>query len=286
MHKSRRIAHRRGDVITLLLMLTATVGCAIEPADSFSDELPYADTEAVAQGWYSTDPYDQHGWMTYKASREASGYGISWQCSEEWSAGGFWSWLGGEGDYDYTDKLCDTNTWTDDTRAYESFFVDLYGEALAHSSRHHFLRQGSEGAMVACSAAIADMVRATRAGLERREGGWSTWQRPIGTVTHTIQDSFAPAHTRRNSDEPGRLLDLCSIHEDVPGACRHPEPFFPQSEDDADDNHFWRNRAVDATADYLEAVAKMATGEDSSALYPVLAKWFKCPVEPWVYVLL
>ena len=259
-------------VVGLVLMSA----CAIESSDILDGEQGDSDRGSVSQGWYSTDPYDQHGWMTYEASRDASGLGISWQCEEEVGIGGL---LGGE--WDYTGQLCDTNVWTDDTQAHSEFFYGLYDAENAESRRLHSMRQGAEPAMTACAVMVANVFRATRVGLQRRSAGWSTWQRPIGTVTHTIQDSFAPAHARRISSEPGRFTDLCSIHESVADACRHTDDVLDSS-DDADDNPFWRDQAVEVTADYLVAVAKMATDGNEDALYPFVAKWFNCPVEGWV----
>ena len=256
-------------LLPVLLSLPTLAACDGMTEESVADN---SDRSMQAQEkWYSMNPLDQHGKMTYDAKNAASGYGVTWDCSRKKYI--FF--------YDYRGQLCDGNVATDDTTASGNvaFFTALFGDR-AHSQNHHFLRDGAEGLDTACTNAKADLYVGTVTALSwRAAGDDANFQRAIGVITHIIQDSFAPAHTRRDASSANysHLLDLCSIHEDVPGACRHPEPFFPQSADDADVNPTLAGLAVSATTDYLIAVAKVATNQDPNALGPAIEKWFQCP---------
>jgi hypothetical protein len=271
--------------------LVAATGCGLgtqEASDGDSDK-----TEKVAQtqqGWYSTDPYDQHGRMTFVAARAAGPEGYSYDCTETRTYEAITRTLLY---VTYGGVLCDGNVAADATGGDLSFFRSLWGVARAESNNHHFLRVGSEPMDVACGNAVADLYKGTEQALAwRAKGDDYRFQRAIGVVTHAIQDSFAPAHTRRDpgrgTANNGKLLDLCSIHQDVAGACRHPESgipgseFFPVSADDADDNLALANDATTATKEYLVAVGKMALGTNPNALAPVIQKWFQCPMLVWL----
>jgi hypothetical protein len=118
----RQASQNKQHIIEAMLLLASLGGCEVEAPNSSSDEAQLDDSKIVTQGWYGTAPYDQHCWMTYKASKAASGHGISWQCEEEWSAGGRVGSIFGEGEWDYTGKLCNTNILTNTTRNHTDFF--------------------------------------------------------------------------------------------------------------------------------------------------------------------
>lgn len=264
---------RMRPVLMASLLPLALLGCA----DSGEPEAASAESESVAkveQGWYSTNPYDQHGRMTFAAASDASGFGVSWDCTRT-------DWIT---HFDYSGYLCSGNVAADDTHANSEFFEGLWG-ARAHSSNHHFLRDGSEPMDSACANSVADLYKGTMTAIAWRAAGYEdAFQYAIGAVTHAIQDSFAPAHTTRDSAAANyrNLTELCTIGETVAGVCRHPEPLFPQSADDADDHNTERLLSIYATTDYLIAVALVVTNRDVNAVASMLQNWFYCPVLTWI----
>jgi hypothetical protein len=257
----------------------AAAGCGFENQDENRSE-PVAE---ASQGWYSSDPYDQHGRMTFDALEAgANSYGIDWDCTKTITYADplhlvyLYTTYGG--------NLCDGNVATDDTTSSSNhpFFISLWGTARADSNNHHFLRDGIEPLDYACGNAVADLYKGTYTALSWYSNGDKVnFQRAVGAISHAIQDSFAPAHTRRDAASNSSLLDLCTIHQSAEGACQH-EYIFPLAADDADDNPALANKATTATKEYLIAVAKMATGKDPNALTPVIQKWFACPMLVWL----
>lgn len=203
--------------------------------------------------FYSTDPYNQHGRMTYNAmsqfidnkGRYVLGYldsGASDYLRVSETDYGFYKTYGG--------WAINGNVATDNTGDHIDYFVDLYG-SRAESQNHHSLRDGEQSAFQACMNIKGDMRWAIQlATSEYNNKNYAYWVYTLGHVTHTIQDSFAPAHTTRSWTSPYQLEDICTIHTSVSGACRHPEGWSIEA-DDADDNPEWEARAVSATEDFL-----------------------------------
>ena len=198
------------------------------------------------QHWYSV-VFEQHDRMTETALMYAEYYGIVTH---------------GIPDFFDDDKVKAWNRRTDDTMSYASFYTDLYG-VRAHSQTHHLIRGNPEDVDVylACIHAKHDIKAATRKALDALKlQNMEAFNGYVGTVAHTLQDSYAPAHTSR-APGCGDLVDLCTIHWDQPPHCKHHDGLLG-SGDDADDNHMLANCAIDTTIGYLEDVIDAVVQDD------------------------
>ncbi len=158
------------------------------------------------------------------------------------------------------------------------------GEHLGYSGMHmdiHALRnyrwEGTkwivEDAKTSCLGGHARIQRATATAL----AAWDTDEARalffVGHATHTLQDSFSRAHTRRSADERD-LVQICTWEASAAGVCEHRNLW----KQDFDPNdviwsnwlfcpYFKRERAclkpgaeasVDVTAGFLVLVAELA----------------------------
>lgn len=79
----------------------------------------------------------------------------------------------------------------------------------------------------------------------------------IGHTLHTLQDGFAPAHTRRSADDGFRtLLDVCTYKYEKPGICHHKHLLSEKLDFISEDGKLRPEAvaAIAATRSYLEIV--------------------------------
>ncbi len=110
----------------------------------------------------------------------------------------------------------------------------------------HFLRDYPNGSLVsfstACQTGVSRIINAVKEAQRLHQAGNANESLYfLGHATHIVQDSFAPAHTRRNGDQLRNIADICSYGKDQSGVCKHPKVDFSSPEDllDLDQDRPW-----------------------------------------------
>jgi hypothetical protein len=181
-----------------------------------------------------------------------------------------------------------------DSRMSARYGVDASDWGLAPTLQDlHFLRNwvGDDGVVTARATCLAARSRIQTA----TEWAVAAWQADeteearywIGHALHTIQDSFAPPHTRRSGTLLRRLDDVCSYVREVDGVCFHPEldlgdRVWRETVSCAldPDERSWdclkpqAQAAARATAGYLRVVARYLDAGATGDLGALLATYF------------
>ncbi|MBF0297743.1 MAG: hypothetical protein HQK51_03435 [Oligoflexia bacterium] len=152
-----------------------------------------------------------------------------------------------------------------------------------HLQSLHFLRKYSIGSNLyqSCLDGTNLILEITNLAWENyKNGDMNSFNFWLGHACHIIQDSFSPAHARREGPDNKYIVDICSYGKKVPGACFHEKV-------EVDDDRVWRNSlncsmnpfnrpfnclkplaqsSVNATTSYLVAVARALMADKDPAI--------------------
>jgi hypothetical protein len=122
-----------------------------------------------------------------------------------------------------TQGNCATDFPTDQLLSYYGLSKDAY-KAMRdpHFIRNEISTTAVVSAQEACVASTAVIATASADGVALWRDGWTTEGLfLLGHATHTLQDSFSPAHATRSGSGLKILTDVCTYGIEIPGVCYH-----------------------------------------------------------------